>query len=320
MILFLLRALASLINAALLFGTAPLLIGLSASLRARLMGRPGPSPFQPYRDLRRLAAKSRLTPETASPLYHALPLAACAATGAAGLLLPGFASGALTADMSDLIGFLLLLALARAATMLAGLESGLAFGGAGAARAGVFGIFADAAMLAITLPLALLAHSANIDAMAVYFGSGAVGLSISLGFALAALLAVALTEAGRLPTDNPGGHLELAMVHEAMCLDYAGPDLALFTYTASLRLMIWASLISAIFMPFGMAHAAALASWPLGLILWAVKLLILVVALGLFEVGVAKMRVFRVPEFLGVAVLLGLLSALFLFVAARIGG
>jgi formate hydrogenlyase subunit 4 len=105
-----------------------------------------------------------------------------------------------------------------------------------------------------------------------------------------------------------------------MLLEYSGKNLALFEYAAMLRVMIWMSLIGTIFCPFGMANAANILSWPVGLILWAAKLAAMSAGLALFEASTAKMRIFRVPEFLGVAILLGLLSAVFLFVAERIGG
>ncbi|WBO58864.1 NADH-quinone oxidoreductase subunit H [Acidocella sp. MX-AZ03] len=151
----------------------------------------------------------------------------------------------------------------------------------------------------LLLAFALLARTTNIDGIANDFRAAHLGISVSLGFALAAMLAVALTEAGRIPTDNPSGHLELAMVHEAMALDYSGRLLALLDYAGVLRLLAWMNLIGTIFLPFGMARAGDVLSWPLGLVLWALKLAVMAVALCLFEVSRAKMRVFRVPEFLG---------------------
>ena len=143
-----------------------------------------------------------------------------------------------------------------------------------------------------------------------------IGLSL-LG--LVALLAVALTETGRIPTDNPSGHLELAMVHEALTLEYSGRFLLLLQYTAMLRLLLWMDLIGTIFFPFAMAQADSILTWPAGLVLWLIKLGIMAALLPLFEISTAKMRIFRVPEFLGAAMLLGILAGVFLFVAARIG-
>lgn len=320
MLAALLSLIATLIHAALMFGLAPLLMGIIATTRARLLGRPGPPVTQPYRDLAKLIRKTPLIPETATEFYKAWPYTALAATGTAGLLVPSFSFGLITAPLSDVITLIGLFALARAATMLAGLETGFAFGGAGTGREALFSLFTEAALLIIVLTFVLIAHTPTIDGIGEAFRNNHIGLSVSLGFTLAAMLAVGLTETGRIPADNPSGHLELAMVHEAMQLEYSGRYLAMFHYTASVRLILWFSLLGAIFLPFGMADAGAILTWPLGLMLWAAKLVMFAGALVLFEVSTAKMRVFRVPEFLGVALLLGILSSVFLFVAASLGG
>ena len=258
-------------------------------------------------------------PETATELFAVWPAAVFLSIAVAALLVPGFCTGLLTAPASDFITLIGLFAFARAATMLGGLETGFGFGGAGAGREALFSVFAEAALLVVLLGFVLLAHGATVDGIAVAFDTGHIGISVSLGFALAALLAVALTETGRIPTDNPAGHLELAMVHEAMLLEYSGRFLLLLEYAAMLRLLLWMDLIGTIFLPFGMARADDVLSWPGGLVLWAIKLGVMAVLLSLFEISTAKMRVFRVPEFLGAAMLLGILAGVFLFVAARIG-
>ncbi len=313
------RLLATLLHIALVFALAPLLAGVVARLRARLLGRRGPPVTQPYRSLARLLRKSTLVPDTATELYPIWPFAACTAMSGAAMLVPGFATGMLTAPLGDFITLIGLLALSRAATLLAGLESGFGFGGAAAARELLFSVFAEAAFLVVLISFVLIAGVPTVDGISTTFATGHIGISVSLGFALAAMLAVALTETGRIPTDNPAGHLELAMVHEALLLEYSGRLLFLFEYAAMLRLMVWMNLIATIFLPFFMARAGDLLTWPGGLVLWAAKLGFMAVALPVFEVSTAKMRVFRVPEFLGVAILLGVLAGVFLFVAARIG-
>jgi formate hydrogenlyase subunit 4 len=315
-----LRIAAAFLNGALVLSLAPLLMGVVVKVRARLLGRPGAPIVQPYWDLAKLLRKTPLLPDTETQYYQVWPVVVFAATATAALLVPGFALGMATGGISDFITLIGLLALARAATMLAGLETGFGFGGAGAGRDALFGLFSEAAMLVVVLTFALIAHVPTIDGVAEVFRDGHIGISVSLAFALAAILAVALTETGRIPVDNPAGHLELGMVHEAMLLEYSGRYLALFHYAAMVRLMLWFSLVGSIFFPFGMGDAVEVFSWPLGLLLWVGKLVGAAVALSLFEVSTAKMRVFRVPEFLGVALLLGLLSGVFLFVAARLNG
>jgi len=318
-LLLTLRLIATLLHTALVFALAPLLMGVVGKARAWALGRRGPPVLQPYFTLSKLLRKSTLVPETATEYFPAWPFGSFLAIATASLLVPSFCTGLLTAPYSDFITLIGLFAISRAATMLGGLETGFGFGGAGAGREALFSVFAEAALLVVLLGFVLLAHGATVDGISAVFASGHIGISVSLGFALAAMLAVALTETGRIPTDNPSGHLELAMVHEAMVLEYSGRFLLLLEYAAMLRLLLWLDLIGTIFMPFGMARADDILSWPGGLILWLGKLGAMVAALTLFELSTAKMRVFRVPEFLGVAMLLGILAGVFLFVASRIG-
>jgi formate hydrogenlyase subunit 4 len=309
MLLLLARLLATLLHIVLVLALAPLLAGRIARLRARLLGRRGPPVTQPYRSLLRLLRKTTLVPETSTDLYPVWPFAACAAMAGAAMLVPSFSTGMLTAPLGDFITIIGLLSLARAATLLGGLETGFGFGGAAAARE----------LLVVLISFALIAHAFNIDAIATAVATSHVGISISLGFALVAMLAVALTETGHIPVDNPAGHLEVAMVHEALLLEYSGRYLLLFEYAAMLRLMVWMNIIATVFFPFFMARAGDPLTWPAGLALWVIKLTVMAMALPVFEVSMAKMRVFRVPEFLGAAILLGVLAGVFLFVAARIG-
>lgn len=313
--LFLLRLLATLLHAALVFAVAPLLMGVTVKCRAWALGRRGPPAVQPYRELYKLLRKTTLVPETATELFALWPAATFLATATAAVLVPGFCTGLLTAPLGDVITLVGLLAFARAAAMLGGLETGFGFGGAGVGRAILFGVFAEAALLVVLLGLVLLAHASTLDGMALAFAGGHTGMSVALGFALVALLAVALTGAAR----GPGGQNELAMVHKAMALEYSGRFLLLLDYAAMLRLLLWMDLIGTIFLPFGMARADAILSWPGGLLLWGIKLAGMAGALALYEVSRARLRLFRVPEFLGGAMLLGILAGVFLFVTLKAG-
>lgn len=307
---------ALLAHAALMLALAPVLVGLVRWIEARLLGRIGASPLQPWRDLIRLARKQPVIAAGASPLFAAAPAVAFAATLAAAALVPGAVLGMTTAPSADLLALIGLLALARCAMALAALDVGTAFGGLGAAREMTFAAFAEPAMLLIAFTLALLAGTTNLDAIAMLLRTAAVGLRVSLGLALVAAVTVGLAETGRLPVDNPASHLELTMIHEAMVLEYGGRPLALIEGTAALKLLIWFSLIATIFVPFGLASPSATPLvWVLALPIWLAKLGAMAVALAGLEVSIAKMRIFRVPEFLGVALLLGLLAAVFLFVS-----
>ncbi|HWL83494.1 MAG TPA: NADH-quinone oxidoreductase subunit H [Roseomonas sp.] len=308
--------LTQLLHLALMLALAPVLVGVVRWLKARLMGRQGANPLQPWRDLRKLLRKQPLLAENASVVSLAAPYAALGATAAAAALVPGFAHGMLLAPMADLILIAGLLALARFALALAAMDVGTAFGDLGAAREMSFAAFAEPAFVLAVLAFAILAGTTNLDAVGTLLQDGMVGLRVTLGLALLALLAVALAENGRLPVDNPATHLELTMVHEAMLLEASGRQLALWEMQGALRLILWLSLLAALFFPFGTAPAeAGPLAWLLGLLAWVIKLGALAVALAVFESLIAKMRVFRVPEFLGAALLLALLGAVFLFLS-----
>ena len=310
-----LRLLAQGLHIVLMLAAAPLLIGLIRLVKARLLGRRGPPLMQPWRDLIRLLRKQPVLADNASFVFRAAPAVSLAAILAAAALIPSFALGMTLGPVSDLLVIAGLLALARCATALAGMDVGTAFGGIGASRDMTFAVYAEPALLLVILTLALLAGSTNLDVIATLLRDGALGLRVSLGLALVAMLTVAVAENGRIPVDNPATHLELTMVHEAMVLEYSGRDLAMVEAGAALKLLVWLSLIAAIFCPFGTAMADDPLFWPLGVLLWLGKIGLLAVALAVFESSIAKMRVFRVPEFLGVALLLGLLAAVFLFVS-----
>ena len=304
------------LHLALMLAAAPLLVGVIRWLKARMLGRRGASPMQPWRDLAKLLRKRPVLAENASIVSEAAPYVGLAACLAAIALVPSFSRGMAFAPLSDLIVLAGLLALARMALALAGMDVGTAFGGLGAAREMSFAAFAEPALVLSVLTFAILAGTTNLDLIAATFRDGALGLRVSLALAAVAMLAVAVAENARIPVDNPATHLELTMVHEAMLLESSGRHLALWEYQSALRLTLWLALLVAVFVPYGTAPAGSgPAAWVAGLGFWLVKMGVLGLALAVFETAIAKMRVFRVPEFLGAALLLALLAAALLFVS-----
>ncbi|HEY3643288.1 MAG TPA: NADH-quinone oxidoreductase subunit H [Xanthobacteraceae bacterium] len=295
---------------------APALTGLVRKVKARLLRRQGPALLQPYRDLVRLMRKDAVLAENASWLFRVIPYLTFAATWVAAALVPTFEPGLLFSWSADLIAIIALLGSARFFLALAGLDVGTSFGGIGSSREVMIASLAEPAMLMIMFTLALVAGSTQLSTMAEYMLSPQVGLRVSLGLALLAIIMVAIAENARIPVDNPATHLELTMVHEAMVLEYSGRHLALIELTAALKLTLYMSLIACLFAPWGMAApgapAAALAG---GAVAYMGKLAVGGFLLALFETSIAKMRVFRVPEFLGAALMLGLLATLLLFVS-----
>jgi formate hydrogenlyase subunit 4 len=295
---------------------APLLTGLVRKVKVRFLRRQGPPLIQPYRDLTRLMRKEVVLAENASWLFRVIPYLIVAATWVAASLVPTFATGLMFSWSADLIAIIALLGSARFFLALAGLDVGTSFGGIGASREVMIASLAEPAMIMIVFTLALIAGSTQLSTMAGYLVSSAVGLRVSLGLALLALIMVAIAENARIPVDNPATHLELTMVHEAMVLEYSGRHLALIDLTASLKLLLYVSLIACVFVPWGLAAPGAGVSRHLiGVAAYLGKLAIGGLLLALFETSIAKMRVFRVPEFLGAALMLGLLATLLLFVS-----
>jgi formate hydrogenlyase subunit 4 len=295
---------------------APLLTGFVRKVKARLLRRQGPSLIQPYRDLLRLLRKEVVLATGASWLFRVAPYLIFAATWVAAALVPTFASGLLFSWSADLIAIIALLGSARFFLALAGLDVGTSFGGIGASREVMIASLAEPAMIMIIFTLALLAGSTQLSSVAEFMLVSNVGLRVSLGLALVALIMVAIAENARIPVDNPATHLELTMVHEAMVLEYSGRHLAMIEAAAALKLLLYVSLLGCVFVPWGMAASeAGLAAIAIGMVTYVVKLAAGGFLLALFETSIAKMRVFRVPEFLGAALMLGLLGTLLLFVS-----
>jgi len=294
---------------------APLLTGFIRKVKARLLRRQGPPLLQPYRDLAKLARKEAVIAESASWLFRAAPYLIFAATWVAAALVPTFAAGLMFSWSADLIAIIALLGSARFFLALAGMDVGTSFGGLGSSREMMFATLAEPALIMIVFSVALIAGTTQLSDIAA-FVTYAAGLRVSLVLGLVGLVIVAITENARIPVDNPATHLELTMVHEAMVLEYSGRHLAMIELSSQLKLIVYVSLIACVFFPWGIAPAGAgLAAHALGFAIYAAKLAGAGALLALFETTVAKMRIFRVPDFIGVALMLGLLATLLRFMS-----
>jgi formate hydrogenlyase subunit 4 len=302
----------------LVLALAPLLTGVVRKAKARLTRKRGASIIQPYRDLARLFRKDVVLAENASWLFRAAPYLVFATTWIAAALIPTFATGLLFSWSADLIAIIALIGAARFFLALAGLDVGTAFGGIGSSREMMIASLAEPAMLLVVFTVALTAGSTQLSTVAGFMQSSAVGISVSVALALVALVMVAIAENGRIPVDNPATHLELTMVHEAMVLEYSGRHLAMIEFAGSLRLLLYMSLVACLFAPWGLAAGNDAAGYLPGLALYLMKLAVGGALLALFETSIAKMRVFRVPQFLGAALMLGLLGTLLLFASRSI--
>ena len=300
---------------AVVLALAPLLTGYVRKLKAHLVRRRGPPVVQPYRDLLRLIRKDVVLAYSASWVFRVAPYLVFAATWVAAALVPTFATGLVFSHAADMIVIVALLGSARFMLALAGLDVGTSFGGIGSSREVMIASLAEPAMLMVVFTLSLLAGSTQLSSIAASMQGPGVGLRVSLALALVGLVMVAIAENARIPVDNPATHLELTMVHEAMILEYSGRHLALIEAASYLKLLLYVSVIACVFFPWGIAVSGeGPGAYLAALAVYVLKLAAAGFLLAVFETAIAKMRVFRVSDFLGAALMLGFLAALLLFV------
>src|SRR5215510_3071693 len=288
---------------------APGLVGFIRMVKARLQGRRGAPPWQPYYDLRKLFGKEAVVSRNASWLFRSAPYLIFATTVAVTMLVPLVAAPLPFDAVGDLLMVVYLMLLGTFFLALAGLDPGTAFGGMGASREMTVAAIAEPTIALAIFGLAVGAGSTNLGrivAETLSHPGAVINPGHLLGFA--ALFIVMLAETGRLPVDNPATHLELTMIHEAMALEYSGRYLALIEWAAGLKLLVFFSLLANLFLPWGVATTLTAGSVTIAVFALIAKLTLLGLAVALIETRLAKLRLFRVPELLGVSFVLALLS------------
>ncbi|MBI5876955.1 MAG: NADH-quinone oxidoreductase subunit H [Chloroflexi bacterium] len=288
---------------------SPLLVGFVRWVKARLQNRRGAPPWQPYYELRKLFGKEVVMSNNASWLFRAAPYVVFASAATVTLLIPLLSAPSPFDGVGDLVVVVYLLMLGTFVLALAGLDTGTTFGGMGSSREMTVAAIAEPTIALAIGGLALGAGSTNLGRMVTQtLANPGTVLSPGHLLAFAAFFIVALAETGRLPVDNPATHLELTMIHEAMILEYSGRYLALIEWASWLRLFIFFTLLSNLFVPWGIATTLEPAALALSLGALIVKLVVLGLAVALLETHIAKLRLFRVPELLGVSFVLALLA------------
>ena len=289
---------------------APLLVGWVNQWRAWLQNRSAPPLLQPYRVLHKLFHKESVVAQHASSLFRSAPYVVVSCMLLASAIIPTLSTDLPLAPAADAIALVGLFALARVFISLAAMDVGTAFGTMGARREMLIGFLAEPALLMVLFSASLIPKSTSLATIVETLAHRELAIYPSLAFAGVAFTMISLAENARVPVDNPATHLELTMIHEALILEYSGRHLALLEWAASLKLFAYSCLGLALFLPWGVAEAHA----PLELVL-ALPVLILKLALGgmllaAMETANAKMRIFRVPEFLGTAFLLAVIGVL----------
>ncbi len=290
---------------------APLLIGWVDQCRAWLQNRRGAGLLQPYRSLRKLLYKDAIVADGASPIFRASPYIQFGAMALAAAIIPIFGTRPLLATSADTIALVGVFALARVFTALAGMDIGTAFGTLGARREMLIGFLSEPALLMVFFTASLLSQSTLLPIIVETLAHRELAIYPSLAFAGVAFAMVLLAENARIPIDNPATHLELTMIHEATVLEYSARHLALIEWASALKLLNYAAIGLALFVPWGLASPAdGAVAVAIGWSITALKLGAVGGVLALIETLSAKLRIFRAPEFLATAFLLAVLGLL----------
>ena len=308
-----------LVHNALVLLAAPLLLGWVNQCRAMLQNRSGAGVLQPFRALIKLFHKDAVLANNASPLFSATPYILFACMWLAAALVPVLATDLPLSPAVDVIALVGIFALARVFISLAAMDIGTAFGSLGARREMLVGFLAEPALLMVLFTASTISQSTSLTTIVETLSQKQFVLYPSMTFAAFAFIMVLLAENSRVPVDNPSTHLELTMIHEAMILEYSARHLALIEWASALKLFAYMTIGIALFLPWGIAANGDWQALPLALVLAFIKLLIGGAGLAVLETVSAKMRIFRVPEFMGTAFLLavlGLLTHFLLEVAA----
>jgi formate hydrogenlyase subunit 4 len=292
------------------FALAPLLPGLVQRWKARLQGRRGPTPLQPYRELRRLWSKSGVDPEGSGVVYRLAPALAAASLAVAVLLVPVASHAPRLGVGHDVLALLGILALARFAVASASWDTGSGFSLMGASRDLTIAVAVDAALVLAVAVAALAAGTTDLAGVVAGTAGTAVWSSPALALGGVAFALVVLAETGRQPIDNPDTHLELTMIHEGPLLEYAGRDLAFLQWTAAARHWVVLVLAAQVFVPHASSVWAQLAVLPFALVA-------LCGALAVTETLTAKMRMLLAPRLVAVGAITALLGVASFLVEAR---
>jgi formate hydrogenlyase subunit 4 len=284
---------------------APLVSGLITVIKNNIRMRKGQSVFQPYYNLAKLFSKGAVISETASWIFRAAPYAVISSSLAAALLVPVFIIPDPLYYMGDLLALVFILAGGRFFLVLAALDTGSSFGGMGASREMFIASLVEPVVCLVLFSISLGSGSTGMQAFGVIHA-----VSVSSFVAAAALILAVIAETSRVPVDNQETHLELTMVHEAMVLEYSGRPLAFLEMASYIKQMIWFFLIAQIIFPI----AAPVFAGPGRMIFWigwyVARLAVIVGLIAVVEISVAKMRLFRVADFLGFAFVLGVIAAI----------
>jgi formate hydrogenlyase subunit 4 len=304
----------SVLQVLLLLAIAPLVTGIIRKIKAYFQQRRGASIFQPYRDIAKLFHKDSVVSRDTSWIFSITPYISMAAVLVAGLLVPVFVTRTL-GFVGDLIVVVYLLGTVRFFTALAALDAGSAFGGMGSSREMMVSSIVEPTMLLSIFAMGLITGTTSLGSIAGALSSSGIDLvRPALFLASAAFLISTLAENARVPVDNPSTHLELTMIHEGMILEYSGKKLGLMELSSMTRLVLYFTILSNVFFPWGIANDLSAVGIGVGLVSILLKVLFLALIVAIIESSISKLRLFRLPNLLTVSFTLALLAVMSFYI------
>ncbi len=287
---------------------SPFCIGITRKIKALLQNRRGASPFQPYKDLWKLFQKDEVISRDASWVFRFAPYLIFASTLIIGISIP-LVSTALKNELTgDLLVVVYLVALGTFFLALAGIDTGGGFGGFGSSREMMVATLTEGGLILSLFTLALIGRTTNLFSISHAIASLSFYDLPPVMLAFVGFFIALLAETCRYPFDNPATHLELTMIHEAMILEYSSKRLALVEWASANKLMIFISLGTNLFLPWGVAPSLAITAIIVSLILWILKSLLFCTAIALIESSMAKFRIFRLPDLLFTSVIISIIA------------
>jgi len=289
---------------------APILLSFIKSLKMVLLfKRPTPL-LQGYKNFAKLIHKETIVSQETSSITTYAPFLVLSPLIVIMFFLPPIVDGAFYVSFVDAFTITGLLSLSTFFLMLLGLDSASAFGGMGSSREAFISALVEPAMVLTVFSVSMMAGDLGIGQagvnLAEHFPKEHMASFLFAGISFFILL---IAENGRIPIDNPETHLELTMVHEAMILDLSGVYLAIIETAASMKFIIFASLFVSLFIPYGLEYSV-----PIAIAIFIAKLFTVAIAVAILEVSGAKLRLFKVPNLLGISIVFAFLSLITFYV------
>jgi formate hydrogenlyase subunit 4 len=298
------RILANVLQVLAILLLSPLVAGVLNRLKEIVQSKRGPSILQPYRDLWKLFHKDQVFSSRSSWVFRATPYIVFVAPIFVALLIPVLTAHPLfLAFMADMVGVGFVMALGGFFATLAAVDTANPYGPMGASRTRMVGFLAEPVFVIVFFTVSFVAGSTiPYIVQKRWIASPAAFLEPSHVLLLAAFFMLILAEAGRIPVDSPTGHFELAMIEESKSLEYSGRGAALMKWGGHMKLLVLMCVfLNVLVTPWGLAVEQRASRVLLAIPLVGLKVLLLVLALVIIESSLAKLRLFRISEFLGAA-------------------